>query len=459
MNHVINSLKVYAGCEDESVAFDLRSIFSGLMQEEINDIVDEVATRYTTEGETIIIDKIELEFGSLPLSAIKFQFPAEFRTLFENELAKKIHQSVGLRRMPAPEYRISGLQYFLANGVLPWWMDCNHVSLEQIEQECMNNIPLLVSFFIENQGDVKIWQRAAFQLSPRLRGKIIDAFGALKSVKQSFPAFLDQLEPVFSDNVIGIKRKDDISQMLSSILLEYAPWFLGASVTRQNTLLKDILQQNISYFFDNISAEQAQHILQAESVLSDNADGDKFLLPESATEYTRGSGKQQAEKVAVHEAGIILLAPFFSRFFKNRGLLNDDQWINREAQYKAIHLLKFLSTGNWQTPEYELALEKICCGISLDEPVPRCVECDDEDKAEAESLLLSVIEHWKVLKNTSVNGLRSTFLQRDGILTFKENNWNLRVERKAYDVMLDAVPWGFSTTVLPWNSCLIYTEW
>jgi hypothetical protein len=35
-----------------------------------------------------------------------------------------------------------------------------------------------------------------------------------------------------------------------------------------------------------------------------------------------------------------------------------------------------------------------------------------EQLAEADEMLLSVIEHWTVLKNTSVRGLREAFLQR-----------------------------------------------
>jgi hypothetical protein len=64
-----------------------------------------------------------------------------------------------------------------------------------------------------------------------------------------------------------------------------------------------------------------------------------------------------------------------------------------------------------------------------------------------------------MLKNTSVNGLRETFLKRDGILSRQENNWRLQVEQKTLDVLLDSIPWGFSTISLPWNGYLIFVEW
>jgi hypothetical protein len=74
-------------------------------------------------------------------------------------------------------------------------------------------------------------------------------------------------------------------------------------------------------------------------------------------------------------------------------------------------------------------------------------------------LLQSVLEHWKALRNTSLTGLRETFFKRDGLITRKENDWLLQVERKTLDVLLDSMPWGYSAVSLPWNDYIIYTEW
>ena len=78
---------------------------------------------------------------------------------------------------------------------------------------------------------------------------------------------------------------------------------------------------------------------------------------------------------------------------------------------------------------------------------------------QAHELLASVIEHWQALKNTSVDGLRGAFLRRDGLITRKNDDWLLQVERKTLDVLLDSIPWGYSTITLPWNGYLIHVEW
>ena len=74
-------------------------------------------------------------------------------------------------------------------------------------------------------------------------------------------------------------------------------------------------------------------------------------------------------------------------------------------------------------------------------------------------MLQAVITHWKILKHTSISGLRESFLKRDGILRKKETGWLLQVERKTLDVLLDSIPWGFSTVLLPWNPQPLFVEW
>jgi len=145
------------------------------------------------------------------------------------------------------------------------------------------------------------------------------------------------------------------------------------------------------------------------------------------------------------------LGAFLNSFFTNLDLLDGAYWKSKEAQYRAVHLLKFLSSGEQQNPEFNLTLEKIICGLSPEESLPVDIILTADETNEAQSLLESVIEHWKVLKNTSVNGLRESFLKRDGLLKKIEMDWLLQVERKTLDVLIDTIPWGFSTLRFPWT--------
>jgi len=118
-----------------------------------------------------------------------------------------------------------------------------------------------------------------------------------------------------------------------------------------------------------------------------------------------------------------------------------------------------LATGQQNSPEYSLVFEKILCGLDINVPLEKEAPLSELEKEESEELLKSIISNWTRIKNTSVNGLRETFLKRDGILTKRENGWLLQVERRTPDVLLDAIPWSFSTLHFSWANYIIVTEW
>jgi Contractile injection system tape measure protein len=95
----------------------------------------------------------------------------------------------------------------------------------------------------------------------------------------------------------------------------------------------------------------------------------------------------------------------------------------------------------------------------VNSPIPVELSFHEAEWKEADLLLESVIEHWKVLKNTSVNGLRETFFKRDGLIMKNDVGWLLKVERKTLDVLLDNIPWGFSTLHLQWMPEVLHVEW
>ena len=76
-----------------------------------------------------------------------------------------------------------------------------------------------------------------------------------------------------------------------------------------------------------------------------------------------------------------------------------------------------------------------------------------------DEVLLSVIEHWNILQNTSVEGLRQSFLQRNGKLSYNGSEWLLQVEQQPYDMLLQHLPWNISMIKLPWMEQMLKTEW
>jgi hypothetical protein len=70
-----------------------------------------------------------------------------------------------------------------------------------------------------------------------------------------------------------------------------------------------------------------------------------------------------------------------------------------------------------------------------------------------------MIQHWKILGSTSVAGLRETFLQREGQLTRRDDHWQLLVEPRPFDMLLDQLPWGYSTVKFPWMQQVMHVDW
>lgn len=165
------------------------------------------------------------------------------------------------------------------------------------------------------------------------------------------------------------------------------------------------------------------------------------------------------QEIYIENAGLVLLWPYYSTFFKNAELLIDGKFIDETSATRAIHLLQFLVTNKQDSQEHLLPLNKLLCGWDVSKPVCKEFKMSDSEKAECEKILSTVISHWSALKNTSIEGFRTSFLQRNGALVKVERNWLLRVERKTYDMLLDRLPWGLSMVKLSWMKTLLNIEW
>lgn len=154
--------------------------------------------------------------------------------------------------------------------------------------------------------------------------------------------------------------------------------------------------------------------------------------------------------------GLILLHPFLPRFFESTGVLEEE----RLERPRAAALLHLLAAGDEEPFEHELGFIKILLGLRPGAPLPIAGGLLREtDREEAEALLQAVIGHWNVLKNTSPEGLRHTFLQRRGLLREKEDGYHLQLEPESFDVLLGFLPWGIGTVKLPWMKKPIFTDW
>ena len=162
----------------------------------------------------------------------------------------------------------------------------------------------------------------------------------------------------------------------------------------------------------------------------------------------------------IANAGLVLVWPFLTVLFERLGYVAERQFQGIEQMTRAAYLLQFLATGEEQPPEHLLALNKLLCGVGRTLPLVRELPLTADEKATGESLLGAVIARWgDVLKNTSLAGLRETFLQRPGKLVWGNDRVTLTVETKTVDILLDQRPWSIALIKLPWMALPLYVSW
>ena len=183
----------------------------------------------------------------------------------------------------------------------------------------------------------------------------------------------------------------------------------------------------------------------------------KSLTKEQTT--FRNSTVLKEDGVFISNAGIVVLHPCLNQFFKRQKLVDEGEFITIEDKKKAIFLLHFLSSGEKQAEEHQLVIPKILCDFPVEEPIEKAVDLSEAEIAEAMDLLTAAIQQWEILKETSIEGLRTSFLQRGGKLLIKKDKLVLQVETSSIDLLLDHLPWNLSIIKLPWMKEIIWVEW
>jgi hypothetical protein len=177
-------------------------------------------------------------------------------------------------------------------------------------------------------------------------------------------------------------------------------------------------------------------------------------------------GHGGGEPVYVGNAGLVLAAPYLPHLFRRLGLLHEEDGAaprpglrDAEAVSRGVHVLQYLVDGRTRTPEHELALNKVLCGVPLATPVDAAIDLTDEERETCDHLLAAIITNWSAIPGTSVAGLRETFLQREGRLVDRDGAWRLTVQRKTLDLLVDRLPWGISVILHPWMPMRLHVAW
>lgn len=398
---------------------EIRDLFYEKLLPRMQYLFDEIGDK----NYTISMDRLEVDCGLLSAKHWKEELVEETLRLLRQELI--IYRKTEIKNMEIDggEIEVPGsLQsflFFLQKGYLPW--NSRIQSMKELENATSENL-------------------------------------------NSAPIFTKKIRTLFGKNPSAIDR----------LLHSFSRTFLQ-NLLEQLTENKSERVREIYLFLDNQRLSDSEkhigHILLFKILSSGPVDVEQFYSSFEAeiknAEIKKQSGKiinlkkkdAGIESIYIENAGLVLLHPFLPELFKTLGLWKDEQWKDNSSQHIAVQTLEYLVSGREDFPEFNLPLNKILCGMDVSEVLQPVEELPSTIKTECEHLLEEVIRHWRILKNTSVEGLRETFLQRNGKISSVDKGWLINVEQKGVDVLLSHLPWGVGVVKLPWTADVIFVEW
>lgn len=428
----------------------------------------------------IRLDSLDLDLPRLDTTAFDEDFGEALLRGFEQQIerivaaapqqqAKEEHEP--FTAMSMEERGFATFLFFLETGRLPWWSEQHPAVLqEDVLREVTENVVLsrpdaAKQLFSLLEADDTALERLLLQFSSgflqhlillRLRSSGITATEGVDAIAEAAAGLGASQQRTGGEQRPAPLSGTDSQQEFLQRLIQRLTGNTGSDnemspawLTRQ---MKEIIQQ-----LRHAERKRLAHPpgpLQVKPVIQPDeteADYDQAISPRKRLEDEGG--------MYIEHAGLVLLHPFLEYFFKEFHLIHDTTFTDEPARTLAVHLLQYLASGRENPPEYLLTFEKFLCGADLFPPLPRFVPLNESMRAESDRLLRAAIGHWQALKNTSPAGLREGFLQRPGKLIPGSFQNRLIVERKAHDVLLSYLPWGYGIIKLPWLKEPLFVDW
>ena len=502
--HIIKKVFIEVDTNNTDVAYKLKDNLDVFLKEEILPYLEQYfkSIEHQLPAEIVQIPYLNLEINVNSLN--------NFEALKTDAKVKLVQKIESLLRMPkasgklilmdAQERQVKSLLFFIEHGYAPWWktsddsllfttVDFNGISSSNVLQDqfvelLKKNVAKKRSILQFTNIELQLLLQAIFKSHKEVEIVNKQVVGEIKPLHSKlrvlvWTTIIDYLlsknesvlvQKLYKELVKETKTKNDqaLAKVTLFILMQLLKIKKEITIKKKKKPIdntsrkKDTIVSNIIYICSEKGlSEEAVRILQSVKHLKTskktqtiNSEDNNILQDKF---YEENTNHVSQDAYYVQNAGLVLVHLYIVLFFKNCGLLNSENaFLDRE---KAVHALHYLATKKEQQLESDMVFEKFICGIPITESINRQVELSDTIKLQAEELLESIIENWDALGNASTDLLRYEFLQREGRLSFKDDNPKITIERKTQDILVDKLPWGINLFKLPWFDKLIFTDW
>lgn len=445
----------YNGYRD---GFDLQRAVTDWCHRDLIPHIQEQLGKLRTKGKIYKIDKlevaVELDAAGNWMANATTQIVHQVHEQVEKEI-KRYQDDPNLKPVTFPQQFVEAFIYFLQHGHLPWW---SPVSTHHVWQEELEN--LLITGFDEKakaqllqllkRPDVQ--QRVLYQVPDEVFIKLMVQINA--GIEKDITNLINDIKHLVND----AGERKTVLTLFRQIVMTFI-YEVGSHQFAEHVYAHFVHQLSTHGKLQHLQINKGK---LRNTVLKKSIHEEQWRAKadEHDTDFERATtsniSKVKQEGIYIHNAGLVIVAPFLPVLFNKLGLLNGTELTDKS---RAVYLVQYMASGRERVAEFELGLAKMLCGLDSDTPVDTHWQLTPEEKTEIDDLLLSAIEYWSILKDTSPDGLQHTFLQRSGKLQFLNNEWKLQVEPKPWDVLLQHLPWSISMIKLPWMPCMLKTEW
>jgi len=434
----------------------MQRLIPDLLYEKLFPALEKVFDLAVPADKLLKIDRLEIDAGSIAID----RMDKDLAGSIIREIERVLNEVTGV---PAAEQNTDGLAvlknshentsgtflHFLETGSMPWnWDLADKRPLHEVMIEAIREVMTGSSsqLFIDNFRQTLSEKNAIVRLC------------------NQFPrAFLTELLSLITPPVSGLSAKilssHEMQQFSAPVWDIFSKRILSASFTYFSGAEMPSDDGFRSYLLSTLPEKQAGMPVLAKMLNSATKHSERNSGHDIVKQIQKpvSDSLKETEPVYIRNAGLILLHPFLPLFFEGLNVAGQDPLKYPE---KALQLLGFLVTGNLKTPEYDLVLPKILCGIPVNKPLTEDIEISDGESAEGLALLEAVIGHWEALRDTSPDGFRGSFLYRPGkLIRSIEGGWILQVETRTWDILMDQLPWGIAMIKLPWMKEMLRVEW
>lgn len=399
-----------------------------LHQNTLIPLIQELFDEIVPEGESWHIDTLKLDLGSVHFTETELATDPGLKDTLRKQLQKVFLTSNIIRDQSPPSWPVTKEPkaihsfkqwiFYLHHGYLPWEAS---LPLEQWHHDILEAMSSQESLPQRLQEILRYNRHALTRMLKESDGqfleKLVKILTGEKFYRDNIQKFreADSRQVVSTDSPLKVHERSAEGRLLH--------YWLAADENKINTGHSEINTLILGQPSSTLSANQAE-------------EGSQFP-----------------------NLGMILLHPFIPHLFRHTGLCQGNEFVSEGVRQTAARLLHFAATGFPDQEEHQMAVAKLLTGIELHTSLDHIYMPSVPMLEEAEQMLSSVIAHWTILKQTSISGLRESFLQRSGICRIKENTLFIQMESATVDVLLDHLPWNLSMIKLPWLNHLIKVNW